>query len=279
MKKLAAAVSLAVAALGANMVNASPILTIVNTSTAQQEHTGDPGGSLYQATQADPGVGLPWVSPNGNTWPNGPGISPDPSFPPNSGTSGWQGSYLTLNEAATVTFQYVGGGNASQSNLFQVFTANTWTTLFGNNGGAADVPTPCGASGGSLVCTPGLNEIAVSFGLGDLLSSLYLPFRYITGQTNPTTVTNDGTSNPTTSLGTTVGPGFFLGLDPYLATGPHQNAGQAVYAGLSDLPRAGDLDHDYQDMGVRISVVPEPGSLFLLGAGVLGLAGVRRRKG
>jgi hypothetical protein len=71
-------------------------------------------------------------------------------------------------------------------------------------------------------------------------------------------------------------PGFFLGVDPYLATGQWQLTGSAVYAGLADLPRPSD--HDYQDMVVRISAVSEPGSLLLFAAGVLALAGLRRRK-
>jgi hypothetical protein len=50
-----------------------------------------------------------------------------------------------------------------------------------------------------------------------------------------------------------------------------------IHAGLTD--RHGETgDHDFQDFGVRISVIPEPGSIALIGAALVGLAGLRPRR-
>ena len=55
-----------------------------------------------------------------------------------------------------------------------------------------------------------------------------------------------------------------------------------TYVGMEDLP-AGNTDWDYNDdqflfVGVSDSQTPEPSSLMLFGSGVLGLAGVLRRR-
>lgn len=268
-KQLTAAVFGAAMALSG--VAGAATLTIVGTDPTREEHTGDPGGSAYPWVNgaSGPGAGVPWQSRDeggGITggWPTGAGMSADPSFQPNWGTSGWYGSYLRLDAPKDVTFQYMGQGDSALANSFQVDLGSGFFTVFDQN------TAPCGASGAAApvfpTCTAGVNEFTYQLAAG------YVPFRFVTG--NGVNLTNDGAGGNPTDI--TNSPGYFLGLDPYQTTGPHQTTGVAVYAGLTDLPAIGD--HDFQDMGVRISTVPEPGTLALLGLTIGGFALRRRRQ-
>jgi hypothetical protein len=54
-------------------------------------------------------------------------------------------------------------------------------------------------------------------------------------------------------------------------------ASDGYWLGMEDLAFS-DSDRDYNDMIVKVSPVPEPMTLLLLGAGLIGLAGLRRKE-
>ena len=59
-------------------------------------------------------------------------------------------------------------------------------------------------------------------------------------------------------------------------TTPGLTSGTSAYLGLSDGASSGD--HDYQDLVVQVSEIPEPGTMAAFGAGLLALGLIRRRK-
>lgn len=224
-------------------------------NTTVQEVIGDPGGTSFgNAANSTAGQGLPTAL---GGWANGPGFAPDPTFGNNLGISGFSnnGAALTvsLNAAMTVRFSWVGKGDSVLQNSFQVDTGSGFQTLWGPAGTPVAYP-PAG---------PGFYDISLPAGA--------VQFRWITG--TPATVTNGVAGNLTNT------PGFFAGIDPYLATGTFQTSGDVVYVGLTDQPGGGD--HDFQDLGVRLAAVPEPASIAMLsmaGAGFLVYHIVRYRR-
>lgn len=196
---------------------------------------------------------------------------------------------LYVSATNTYRFTYLGSGDSADTNTFQVGGGLfAQALLAGANTGANGFLT-IGTGGAN----PGSTPIGAYFDV-PLVAGQLVPFTYQNLSTPAALEPNQfgcSISNGTNSIPIAEECHYLLAL----ADSPNQqapNTGQGLlpgdlpqsiaYIGFSDrrggnFPDAGD--HDFQDLGVLVSVVPEPASMGLLAAG-LGLLGwARRRRG
>jgi hypothetical protein len=164
--------------------------------------------------------------------------------------------------AGTYMFTYLGAGDSIDNDAFTVTGSGVTfcTQSYSNcNGGAQ---TAIGTS------------FTMTMAAGDI------PFVFTASQPpgpNGTTgcvLTNGSTTNALPNSGCA---DYFVGLGNSTTTpGLTSPAEYTAFIGLTDLPFPGD--HDFQDLAVEVTQVPEPVTLAVFGVAMLGLTAARRRR-
>lgn len=175
---------------------------------------------------------------------------------------GYYGSTIRLNAKTAVTFTYL-GFEAGYDNEF-LLDANgngSFDLIFSNKtGGTADINGKARTVVGDTY-TVVLDPANFTEGI--------IPFMFKADVNGAKGLVANG-GNPDN---TGDGPNFFTSFDP----NPAAISGSSLVLFLDDGGAGSDEDHD--DMGIRIAVVPEPGTMAILGVGLVafGWVGARRK--
>jgi hypothetical protein len=176
---------------------------------------------------------------------------------------GYYGSTIRLNSKTAVTFTFLGFEAGYDNEFLLDADGNGRFDLIFNNktGGPADVNGKARTAVGDTY-TVMLDPAAFTAGI--------IPFMF-KADLNGTKGSVANGSNPDNTNDTV---NFFTSFDPDATA----TSGPSLALFFDDGGAGSDDDHD--DMGIRIAVVPEPGTMAVLGVGLLALGwvGARRKK-